>query len=143
MATVKWLHGGSNPVSLITTGLNSLTTTGTATSAAINNTSDLYVYVDLQLAITYGTNPTAGSVIECYISRSVDGGSNYEVAAAPAGLVGAFVLAATTSTQYCIIPGVLVPPGFWKVHVVAKATGQTAAASGNTLTGLFYYEQVA
>jgi hypothetical protein len=142
MASVKWLAGGSNPVSLITTALNSLTTTGTATSGALDNTSNLYMYVDLQLLITYGTNPTAGSVIECYISRSVDGGTNYEVAAAPAGIVGAFVLAATTSAQYCVIPGVLVPPGFYKIHLVAKTTGQTAAASGNTVTGLYYNEQV-
>lgn len=142
MSTIKWLHGGSNPVSLLTTELNSLTSTGTATSAAINNTTDLYMFVDLQLKITYGTNPTAGSVIECYLVRSVDAGSNYEDTPPAGGLVGAFVLSATTSAQYRTIPGVLVPPGYYKVHVVAKTTGQTAAASGNTLTGLFYNEQV-
>lgn len=143
MADVKWKHGASNPVSYITTGLNSLATTGTVTSAAIDNSTNRLRYVDVQLSITYGTNPTAGSIIELWVVRSVDGGSTYEAVPPLSGLVGAFVLAATTSTQVLIVPGVALPPGFFKFHLVAKTTGQTAAASGNTLTGLEYTEEVA
>lgn len=150
MTAIKWLDDlGGNPVSLITTDLNSLTTTGAALSAAIDNTSGLDLYMDLELLITYGTNPTANSIISAWVARSVDGGSNYEDASATgpikprSGAVGAFSLRAVTTAQRMIIPQVIVPPGFFKVLVCAETTGQTAAASGNVLRARFYKEQAA
>lgn len=143
MSAVKWLPStrSGNPVSLMTTELNSLATTGTATSSTIDNDADHDMYVDLFLTIDYGTGPTAGSVIECYIVRSYDG-TNFEDIPPASGLVGSFILANTTNTQILCIPGVSVPPEDFKVHVIAKTTGQTAQASGNTLIGLFYGEQI-
>lgn len=130
----------SNPFTLETTSLNSLTSTGTVTGSAVDNSSDLYLYADFELVIDYGTNPTAGSVIELSLLRSIDGGSTYEDA--PGGFVGGFVLAATTNTQILIIRGVPLPPGFFKPYIAAKTTGQTAVASGNTLRMYKYTPQV-
>lgn len=141
-SSVRFEQYGSNPVSLMTTELNSLTTTGTATaSAGHDNTSDGYLYGDFELVITYGTNPTAGSLIELWLIRSVDG-TNYEDSPPASGCVGAFKLAATTSAQRLIIPDVRLPSGKFKAYIVAKTTGQTAAASGNTLKVMKYSEKV-
>lgn len=149
MSSVKWLPStrSGNPISILTTELNSLTTTGAAISSTVANDADHDMFVDLFLTIDYGTNPTAGSLIECYIVRSYDGtnfedGSTTGPVVPASGFVGAFVLRATTDTQILCIPGVAVPPEDFKVLVVAKTTGQTAAASGNTLIGLFYGEQI-
>ena len=138
----KWLPStrSGNPVTLMTTELNSLASTGTATSSAIDNDADHDIYVDLELLIQYGTNPTANSTILCYIVRTVDG-TNYEDTPPQSGFVGAWALKATTSAQRIIIPGVMLPPRDFKIHVVANTTGQTAAASGNTVVGYFYGRQ--
>lgn len=136
-AILHKLHG-SNPFTLETTSLDSLPTTGTVTGAAVDNSSDKYLYADFELVIDYGTNPTAGSAIELSLLRSVDGGSTYEDAPGPGGFAGAFILAATTNTQILIIRGVPLPPGFFKPYIAAKTTGQTAAASGNTLKMMKY-----
>lgn len=144
-AAEKWLpstrSGNSSGVTLLSTELNSLGTTGTATSSsAHDNDADLDIYVDLELKITYATNPTANSTILCYIVRTVDG-TNFEDTPPQSGLVGAWTLKATTSAQRIIIPGVVLPPRDFKIHVVANTTGQTAAASGNTVVGHFYGRQ--
>lgn len=142
MATnVLWKAHASNPFSVMTTELNSLGSTGTATSAAVDNSSDLYMYGDWELVITYGTNPTAGSVIELYLARSIDG-TNYEAVPPASGLLGAFSLIASTSAQRMVLPNMPLPPGLFKAYVVAKTTGQTAAATGNTLKVTKYTEQL-
>lgn len=140
MTTSKYLLGSLATV--MTTELNSLATTGTATSAAINNSSDGLLIADLELNITYGGGaPTAKSRIECYLVRSVDGGTTYEDVPPAGGLVGSWVLEAVTTAQKLIIRAVMLPPGFYKVHVVAKTTGATANSSGNTVKLLPYTEQ--
>lgn len=151
MTDIKWKLSGraSNPINIMTTELNSLTSTGSALSAAIANSSDLDLYVDLELLITYGTAPTNDSAIEVYIVASVDDGSNYEDGSTTGpvvpknGLVGSFRLRNVTTAQRIIMRGVIVPPGNHKYMIVSKTTGQTAAASGNTLRGNFYKEQAA
>ena len=148
MSAEKWLLStrGGNPISVLTTELNSLTTTGAAISAAIDNDADRDMLADLELLIDYGTGPTAGSVIEAYIIRTVDGtnfedGSTTGPVLPQSGYVGAFVLRNTTDTQRMIIPGVPIPPRDFKIILVARTTGQTAQASGNTLVALFYGRQ--
>ena len=148
MAAEKWLPStrSGNPITAMTTELNSLTTTGSAIGAAIDNDADHDMYADVELLIDYGTGPTAGTVIELYHIRTADG-TNYEDGSTTgpvvpqSGFVGAFVLRSTTDTQRIIIPGVPIPPRDFKPMIVAKTTGQTAAASGNTLVYYFYGRQ--
>lgn len=148
MAAEKWLLStrSGNPVTVMTTELNSLTTTGSAISSAIDNDADRDMYADVELLIDYGTGPTAGSVIELYHIRTVDGtnfedGSTTGPVVPQSGYVGAFVLRNTTDTQRIIIPGVPIPPRDFKALIVARTTGQTAQASGNTLVYFFYGRQ--
>lgn len=148
MLAEKWLPStrSGNPINILTTELNSLTTTGSAISGAIDNDTDRDTLADFELLISYASAPGAGTVIECYIVRTVDG-TNYEDGSTTgpvlpqSGFVGGFMLRNVTGAQRIIIPGVPIPPRDFKVMVVAKTTGQTAAASGNTLVGHFYGRQ--
>lgn len=136
---------GTNPVTLLSTELNSLATTaGCDPSAALSNATELDLYVDLEMVVTFGSAPTVGTTLDVYLVRSVDG-TNYEDASAtgpilPAnGYAGSFTLRAVTTAQRMVIPQVLCPPRDFKVMVLNNATSQTTAASGNTLKGYFYH----
>jgi hypothetical protein len=148
MADIKWKASGraTNPLTLMSTELNSLASGSGAIGAAIvNETDHLDLYVDLELVVAFVASPTADSVVEAYFARQIDG-TNYEDAATGGtpigpknGFVGSFVMRAVTP-QRVIIPSVLVPPRDFKVFVINRA-GQAFAASGNTVKGYFYKEQ--
>lgn len=146
MTAQKWIKSGrgTNPVDVLTTELNSLGSTGTALSSVISNNSDRDTIADFYLICTYGSAPTANSIIELYLVRSYDGGTTFEDASTtgpivPAGgHVGGFQLRNVTTQQIMCQASVLIPPGDFKVMVRAMTTGQTMAASGNILKADFY-----
>jgi len=141
MSATKWLPStrSGNPITAMTTELNSLSSTGTATaSTAVSQATDRDMLCNAWLAITYGTNPTANSVIELHFLENI--GGTYE-SPSNDSLKGVFVLAATTSLQTLLVRGIICPPGDFKPYVAAKTTGQNAAASGNTLKLDFYGPQ--
>jgi hypothetical protein len=150
MASVKWQLStrGTNPATILSTELNALANNnGALTTTAVSNSSDLDLYMDLECAVTFASSPTAGTLLEIYLVRQVDG-TNYEDAAGGAspitpgnGFIGGFVLRAVTTAQRMIIPGVSVPPGDFKVLLVNKS-GQAFPASGSTVKANFYREQV-
>lgn len=126
----------SSATTVIDTGLNSLSSTGRAVSAALTNTLQ-YPEADFELVITYGSAPTANTCILCWILEEIDG-TNYEDGT-DGSLTPArtpdfwFTLRAVTTAQRQVWKGVPLPAGNFKVLAVADTTGQTAAASGNTL----------
>lgn len=140
MSVTTMLAHASDPTTLETTSLNSLTSTGTVTGAAFATGG----YTDLifELNITYPTNPTAGSVIQLSLLTSIDGGSTYCDAPNAQGVVGSFQLVATTSAQklhvVCRLPAGVT---HFKPYIAAITTGQTAASSGNTLKVTRYTPQ--
>lgn len=147
MSATKWLKStrSGNPITAMTTELNSLTTTGSAIGATIQNDSDLDRFGLFELSITYGTGPTAGSQIELYFISSLDGsvfedGSTTGPILPANGLAGSFTLRNVTTTQVTICKAKL-PPEDFKPMIRSATTGQTAAASGNTLRMLAYGEQ--
>ncbi|MGL4649664.1 MAG: hypothetical protein ACRC1H_09680 [Caldilineaceae bacterium] len=146
MATSKWIAStrGSNPVSVLTTELNSLANDAAVTSAAISNTTEDDQYADLELVVTYGVAPVADKTVDVYLVRQIDG-TNYEDGSAsrpPAGgFIGSFVLDAVTSAQRKVLAGVMLPPLTFKLLIVNKA-GQAMAASGNTLKAFIYNQAV-
>lgn len=146
MATIKW-HNGISVASLLTTELNSLANGAAAiTASAVDADTDLATHGDFELVVTYGTNPTADSVVDLYLIRQVDG-TNYEDGSTtgpilPAnGWVGSFTLRAVTTAQRIIVPKVELPPLDFHVLVVNRS-GQAMAASGNTLKLKRYGKQV-
>lgn len=147
MATSKWIasaRGTAGLISILSTELNALANDAAVTTAAIENNSTLDQYADFELVATFASAPTADKTVDLYIVRSVDG-TNYEDASAtrpPAGgFVGSFVLDAVATVQRKVIPGVMLPPTTFKLLIVNKS-GQAMTASGHTLRGDFYNQQV-
>lgn len=142
--TNKWTTETSR--SLMTTELNSLATTGTATSVEIDGATNLELYGSFELVITYGVAPTANSTISIYTIVAHDGTNYSDSRALSANYIGSFVLTNTTSAQRLTIgdgPGgkIPLPNCKFKVYLVSDTTGQTAAASGNTLKLFASYTQ--
>lgn len=122
----------------MSTELNSLAaTTGKAISAAIDNSSNLDLFDDLELTVTFATAPTAGTLVEVYLVTSIDGGTTYSdgsttVLPQSSLFVGGFAVRAVTTIQRMHIRGVALPPGLFK-YVVQNTTNQPFPASGSTL----------
>lgn len=123
---------------VLSTELNALAaSSGKAISAAIDNSEYLDLFDDLELAVTFGTAPTAGTVVEMYLLRSVDGGATYPdgsttVAPQSSQYVGGFAVRAVTAAQTLSLPAVALPPGFFK-YLLTNTTNRQFPASGSTL----------
>lgn len=136
MASVKWEAGTDSTV--MTTGLNSLADEANAITSAINNTTDLYLFDDVEWNhAALGYSPAAGSVIELYIVSEKLAGGAYEDGDAtidpPASnLVGVFNIRSATAAQSHILRQIPIPPDNFK-YVVINKTGGTLASTGNTL----------
>jgi hypothetical protein len=136
-STEKYLLGSQT--SLLTTELNSLANNTTALGSTFDNTQgqtgDGYTLCDLELVCTFGTSPTAYTAISFWFILSQDG-TNYEDgdnSTTPARMPDAvFPLRAVTSAQR-IIRRVVMPQGKWKPLAKNDGTGQSLAASGNTV----------
>jgi hypothetical protein len=136
-ATIQWgPYRGAT--SVMTSALNALaSTTGKAVSAAIDNGPNGDLFDDVELTVTFASAPTAGSVVELYMLRSIDGGSTYQdgsttVEPQPSTFVGGFTVRAVTTQQVLILGGVALPPGSFK-YLVRNTTNQAFPASGSTL----------
>lgn len=135
--TEKYLLGSQT--TLISTGFNSLANNSLAISSTFDNTQgaagDGYVLCDLELVVTYGTSPTAGTGVSVWFLQTQDG-TNYEdggTSTTPARSPDVvFPLLATTSAQR-IIRRASLPQGAVKALAKNDGTGQAMAASGNTL----------
>lgn len=145
-STAKWKASGRGTgglETLLTTGLNSIANNAGVLSAAIAQT-ELDMYADFEFVVAHGSAPAADTTWDLYLVRQIDG-TNYEDQSAsrpPAnGAIGSFVMDATSSAQRHVIAGVLLPPVGFKVLIVNKS-GQTSAASSNTLKMFAYNQQV-
>jgi len=137
MASVKWEAGSESTV--MGTELNSVADDGIAVSIEIDNSTDLYLFDDVEWAnATWGGAPSSGAVVELYAVLEELDGAGYEDgedgtnAPPSSNLVGVFNIRAATSAQVHILRQVPIPPQKFK-YVIINKTGQTTASSGNTL----------
>lgn len=143
MASVKW--ESSSISTILTTGMDNLVDEGNAISSEIDNTSNLYLFCDVELYTdSMGYAPVAGAVVELYLIEALDG-TNYEDGDAsidpPAtNLVGVFNMRSSTLAQRHTLRQIPIPPLKHKFVVINK-TGQTLASSGNILRVLPYRYQ--
>ena len=144
MATQTTLSSFATIATALSTEFNSLANgSSTAASSAIDNSSALDMWADMELNLgTFGVAPSAGAYVEVYLIPSVDG-TNYAdgaAATAPAQelLVGAFSVRAATAAQRLVLRGVPIPPGLFKLLCINR-TGQAMNASGNTLKYRTYH----
>lgn len=123
---------------VLSTELNALGSgSGKALSAAIDNASYLDLFDDLELSVDFVTAPTAGTVVEMYLLRSIDGGVTYPdgsatVAPQSSQYVGGFAVRSTTAAQVLSLPGVALPPGVFK-YLLQNTTNQAFPATGSVL----------
>jgi len=155
MATTKFEAGSIQ--TLMTTELNSLANgSGAIASAGYDNgaSGNLYMYGLFEINVTFGTNPTAGNLLNLYIIPAPDG-TNYDDAptgASPAvpatHYVGGFPVRAVTSAQKIALglSGyfglVMLPPVPFKGYILNNS-GQAFPASGSTLKMTPYRLQTA
>jgi hypothetical protein len=146
MSTLK-LASYAAAITPLTTQLNALASGArSVASSAIDNTSDLNLYVDIDLSVTFGSSPTAGRAVTAYLVPSVDG-TNYAdgsdtVAPAASLAVASFVVRAVNTAQRLVKRGVMLTPGKWK-WIILNDTDQAFSASGHVFTSRAYNLQAA
>jgi len=144
MAILKWL-AGEGATTALSTELNSLASNAfSALSAAIDNTTGLYPWMDLEVSLASFTPGTGSPYVAVYVVYSLDG-TNYEKT--PNGSSGdkppdaIFPLEASVAqASRVVISNIPISPLKFKL-VLKNASGATLAASGNTLKYNRHYAQ--
>ena len=142
---INWLNYPS-PVTYLTTELNALADGANKLGAAIDNTANGDMYMDLELLLAeQGSARDTGAYVAVYILPSVDG-TNYcyggDSLDPPANTWRAnFPFDAAVTARYTTITHVLLPAGKFKL-LVMNETGQAFAATGNTLKYTLYNEEI-
>lgn len=144
MATIK-IGAYGTAVTVLATELNSLANSnvsgvsGSGTGTIFDNTTNLNLFGDAELVVTFGAAPTAGASIELHAYESVDGGTTYETSLASGATlpndqpVGIFIVEGTGTAQRLHIRRLPLSPGKTKFALVNSA-GQAFPASGSTVT---------
>jgi hypothetical protein len=134
---VLWQAAPTSRSTVLTTELNSLAN-GSRTNAgtAIDNSTNLDMFGWLELAVTFGSAPSADAYIAVYMVTSLDGtnyadGSSTVAPGADTWVIN-IPLNATTSAQNKQVGPIALPPTKIK-FIVENKSGQAFPASGSTL----------
>ena len=151
MPSIKLEAGSIQTV--LSTELNSLANgSSTAAGATFDNslTANLFLFALFELNVTFGTAPTAASLINLYILPAPDG-TNFDDGSASivppnTSYVGGFPLRAVTTAQKVNLAGgplllVSLPPVPIKLLAINNS-GQAFPASGSTIKMVPYRYQI-
>ena len=121
----------------LSTGLNSLTNLSSVTSAAIDNTTNKNLYVDIYIKLnTQLSARTAGGQVNVYLLGSPDGGTTYvDYLINISPLIATINFDAAVTAWLEAAHDCPIPPGFFKL-VFVNNTGQTLATLSNTAKAL-------
>lgn len=133
--TAQWVAPEAVATSL-STELNSLANAAfSAVSAAINNESGLYLFINLELVLA-SLIPTGTPYVAVYAVKSIDNGTNFEDgggSTAPRGQpIAIFDFSTATAAKRVVRENILIPPLQFKL-VAENRAGVAFAASGNTV----------
>lgn len=144
-STQKWTTPEAI-VSDLTTELNSLANGSYSNaSSAVDNLTDLYEYMEVELAIASITTGSGAPYCGLYLVKEIDG-TNYEdgggaTAPASTALIATFPLrASTTAAQRVVVGPIAIPPAHFKL-VLQNNAGAALASSGNTVKHRRFNEQ--
>lgn len=108
----------------------------TAASSTHANRTNLNMYADFQLNVTFGSAPTLNNTVDIFIIPSVDastfGDGGGAVVPPSSYYRGSFPLRAVTTAQIVDLMGAPLPPDDFKV-VALNSSGVAFPASGSTL----------
>lgn len=130
----------------LSTELNALADGGNDLGAAIDNTANGDMYMDLELYLAeQGAARDSGAYVALYILPSVDG-TNYcyggDSLDPPASASrGNFPFDAVVTARYSTLTHILLPAGKFKM-LVMNETGENFAGTGNTLKYTVYNEEL-
>lgn len=148
MATThKWSTLGESATTALTTELNSLANGSySAASSAIDNATDLYQWMHLELVLASLT-PVSGQSVAVYLIPSLDG-TNYEdgggaTAPYPHSAIWVGQLSTSTGAKRLVARNIMIPNLKFKLVVgnLTITSGVAFGASGNTLSYRRTYEQ--
>lgn len=140
MAEFKW-KAPETIATALDTQLNSLADASqSAASAVIDNETDLYQYINLELVLASLT-PTGTPYCLVYLIASLDG-TNYEdlTTSAKGAVIATLTFSTATAAKRITQKNILIPPLKFKLAVENRA-GVAFAASGNTLKYRRHNEQ--
>lgn len=120
---------------------------GLVVSSEIDNTSNHFMYMDIELSATFGTNPVAGGYFAIYCILALDGtnyadGADGSVVPPSTSWICNIPLRAVTTAQKVSIPRLLMPNSKFKL-VVENKSGQTVSTNTLQLYYRGYTETVA
>ena len=136
MATIKWT-AYTDRSTVLTTELNALANAGrSAAGTEINNATNLDRWGKFELAVTFGTAPSAGGYVEIYAVTAPDG-TNYEdgsntVDPGTHKLIDRIPVRAVTTAQRLTGRQFSLEPAKTK-FLLLNGSGQAFPASGSTL----------
>lgn len=138
--TAKWVAPESLTAAL-TTELDALANgSASAASGAIDNETDLYQYINLELVLASLT-PTGTPSVDIYLIATADG-TNYEDASTSNGgsYLASFTFSTSTAAKRCVLKNLVIPPLKFKLVAVNNA-GPALPGSGNTIKYRRHNEQ--
>ena len=134
-----WTQLLSTELNSLASGSGALQTTGT--NPAFDNTAagNLFFTADIELVATFGAGPTSGT-IDVYLlplgsdaATYADGAGGASPVTSNAEYLCSFPVRAVTTAQRLVLSDVPIPGGQFIVELLNNGTGQSLAASGNTL----------
>ena len=137
MATIKWAVWNSRGT-VLTTELDALANSGrSAAGTEINNATNKDRWGKLELAVTFGTAPSAGGYVEIYAVTAPDG-TNYEdgsntVDPGAHKLIDRIPVRAVTTAQRLTGRQFPLEPAKTK-FLLTNGSGQAFPATGSTVT---------
>lgn len=139
----SWMQLLSTELNALASGSGALQATGT--NPAFDNTAagNLFFAADIELVVTFGAGPTAGT-IDVYLlplgsdgATYADGAGGSSPVTSNAEYLCSFPVRAVTTAQRLVLWDVLIPGEQFTVLLVnnctVNGTGQALAATGNTL----------
>jgi len=136
-SAINW-ESSPSLTSYETTDLNSLADAGTVVGDAIDNSSGLDMYMDVELYLAaQGSARDSGAYVALYLTPAPDGTNYVDTTNLSNYLVGVIALDAATTARREAVQMIPAPPGLFKI-VVENQTGQAWAGTGNTLKYRLY-----
>ena len=138
MATFKWLAYNTADTAVAGATMNALATAGFAYGAEIDNSTGLYLYGDLTLALSSTVTSVAPALINVYLLPNID--THY---VASSGNPGGSYLAAVGSytagsIQYMQVRGIVLTPNKFKI-VIQNLLGVSFPATSTSVCSLYRY----
>ena len=129
MADFRQAFGTEQTITI--TGLSTLANAGTATSDAIDNTTNLYDEIVIEIKV--GGTAAATAWCDARIVASIDGGTDYSVWTTPYLILPAIDMSVDNPVYHARF----IPPARWKL-MVKNNTGAVLDVGAASYQGVYY-----